>query len=253
MPPRVETYDVLGVRISALDPAKAEEAIAAMIAHRQRGYVCVAPVATVMDAQKDLVYRQIVNGADLVMPDGAPIAWLGYFAGYHQVRRTYGPALMERLCDHGRALGWKHFFYGGTPEVCDKLESSLKARFPGLNVVGKFAPPFMSQAERLDRELVAQINALQPDIIWVGLGSPKQDVWNVLNRLTLDAPVMIGIGAAFDFLSGKKPQAPRLMQVLGLEWLFRLCCEPRRLWRRYLIGNAQFLGLLLINALKRKP
>jgi len=248
---RVETYDVLGVKISALDPFKAEEIIAAMIARRQKGYVCVAPVATVMDCQENPGYRQVINNADLVTPDGAPIAWLGRLAGHKAARRTYGPDLMLQLCDHGRALGWKHFFYGGTPGVCDKLEHCLKVQFPGLNVVGKFSPPFTAQAERLGQDVLGLINAAQPDIIWVGLGAPKQDFWNVLNRSELDAPVLIGIGAAFDFLSGMKPQAPRWMQTLGLEWLFRLCCEPRRLWRRYLVGNTHFLWLLLVNRLRK--
>ncbi len=249
---RVETYDVLGVKISALNPARAEEVVADMIAHRDKGYVCVAPVSTVMDCQRDPAYRQIVNNADLVTPDGVPIAWLGRMAGHRAVARTYGAELMERFCDHGRARGWKHFFYGATPEVCDKLERCLKERFPGLNVVGKFAPAFVPQAGPLDQALLAKINAAGPDIIWVGLGAPKQDFWNVLNRTALDAPVLIGIGAAFDFLAGVKPRAPRWMQVLGLEWLFRLGCEPRRLWRRYLIGNTQFLGLLFINIFKKR-
>jgi N-acetylglucosaminyldiphosphoundecaprenol N-acetyl-beta-D-mannosaminyltransferase len=249
---RAATYDVLGVKISIVDPSATEKIVADMIARRSKGYVCVAPVSTVMDCQKDPIYRQIVNNADLVTPDGAPIAWLGRWGGHKGVARTYGAELMERLCDHGRALGWKHFFYGATPDVCDKLEHRLKEKFPGLNVVGKISPSFMPQAERLDKDILERINAVCPDIIWVGLGAPKQDVWNVLNRLSLDAPVLIGIGAAFDFIAGVKPRAPRWMQVAGLEWLFRLCCEPRRLWRRYLIGNTQFLGLLLVNIFKRR-
>ncbi len=252
MPARVETYDVLGVKVSVLNLDRAESVITDMISRRKKGYVCVAPVSMVMDCQEDPVYRQIVNSADLVTPDGMPIAWLGRCAGHKEVRRTYGPDLMEQLCDHGRAKGFKHFFYGATPEICDKLELSLKARFPGLNVVGKFAPPFMRQAERLSVDLLRQINGAAPDIIWVGLGAPKQDYWNVLNRSALEAPVLIGIGAAFDFLSGVKPQAPRWVQSLGLEWLFRLCSEPRRLWRRYLIGNTHFLWLLFLSALRKK-
>jgi N-acetylglucosaminyldiphosphoundecaprenol N-acetyl-beta-D-mannosaminyltransferase len=251
MPDHLETYAVLGVKISAVDPAMAESVVAEMITCRRKGYVCVAPVSTVMDCQDNPAYRHIVNNADLVTPDGAPIAWLGRLAGHKHVRRTYGPDLMLRLCDHGRARAWKHFFYGGTPGVCDKLERCLKAKFPGLDVVGKFSPPFMPQAERLDQDLAARINALQPDIVWVALGAPKQDLWNTLNRSALDAPVLVGIGAAFDFLSGEKPQAPRWMQGIGLEWLFRLCCEPRRLWRRYLIGNTQFLWLLWVDRLRR--
>jgi N-acetylglucosaminyldiphosphoundecaprenol N-acetyl-beta-D-mannosaminyltransferase len=223
----------------------AEGVITDMIARRDKGYVCVAPVSMVMDCQNDPSYLEIVNKADLVTPDGVPVAWLGRLAGYKEVARTYGPDLMERLCDHGRAHQWKHFFYGATPDVCDRLERSLKGKFPGLIVVGKLSPPFTPKVELLSDEVAALINAAKPDIVWVGLGAPKQDFWNVINRSVLEAPVLIGIGAAFDFLSGVKPQAPRWMQAAGLEWFFRLCCEPGRLWRRYLIGNALFVWLLL--------
>ncbi|MBF0331767.1 MAG: WecB/TagA/CpsF family glycosyltransferase [Candidatus Omnitrophica bacterium] len=249
---RVETYDVLGVKVSVLNPDKAEHVIKGMIAHREKGYVCVAPVSMIMDCQADPAYLDIVNKADLVTPDGAPVAWLGQINGHKDVARTYGPGLMEQLCDHGRVLQWKHFFYGATPDVCDRLERSLKQRFPGLNVVGKLSPPFLPQAARLTDEVAVLINAAKPDIIWVGLGAPKQDFWNVLNRSVLDAPVLIGIGAAFDFLSGVKPQAPRWMQTVGLEWLFRLGCEPRRLWRRYLIGNTLFVWLLVKSCFRGK-
>ncbi len=241
----IETYDVLGVKISALNLDKAEQAVASMIAGREKGYVCVAPVSTVMDCRKDPAYREIVGKASLVTPDGAPVAWLGRMAGHKDVRRTYGPDLMERLCDRGRAFGWRHFFYGGTTQACDKLERVLKAKVPGLDIVGKLSPPYMARAGHAEADVVRFINAARPDIIWVGLGAPKQDFWSAINRDALDAPVLIGIGAAFDFLSGMKPQAPRWMQGAGLEWLFRLCCEPRRLWRRYLLGNTLFVWLLV--------
>ena len=211
----------------------------------------MAPVATVMDCQDDPAYRSVINAADLVTPDGVPIAWLGRRAGHSAVARTYGPDLMQRLCDHGRSRGWKHFFYGATPAICDKLEARLKAKFPGLNVAGKMSPPFMPKAGRIPADEIRRINAAGADIIWVALGAPKQDFWCDLNRRALDAPVLIGIGAAFDFLSGVKAQAPRWVQRCGLEWLFRLCCEPRRLWRRYLIGNARFVGLLLKQGIRK--
>ena len=245
MPARVETYDVLGVNISVLNPARAESVISQMIAQRQKGYICVAPVSTVMECQDDPLYLRIVNSADLVTPDGAPIAWLGRLAGHKDVERTSGPALMEQLCDDGRVLGWKHFFYGATVDVCDKLENHLKERFPGIHIVGKMAPPFTLRAERADKDVIAAIDQAKPDIVWIGLRAPKQDFWSVLNRTSLEAPVLIGVGAAFDLLSGEKPRAPRWMQQAGLEWLFRLCSEPQRLWRRYLIGNTRFIGLLV--------
>ncbi|MFH0754697.1 MAG: WecB/TagA/CpsF family glycosyltransferase [Candidatus Omnitrophota bacterium] len=249
---RAETFDVLGVKISAINLSIAERVIREMIGQRQKGYVCVAPVSMVMDCQQNPAYLDLVNRADLVTPDGMPIAWLGRWAGHKDVARTYGPDLMELLCDHGRGLQWKHFFYGATPDVCDRLERSLKLKYPGLNVVGKISPPFTPQAMRLSDETAALINAARPDIIWVGLGAPKQDFWSVINRPLLSAPVLVGIGAAFDFLSGVKPQAPGWMQKAGLEWLFRLSCEPGRLWRRYLIGNTHFLWLLFKNLFRGK-
>ncbi len=251
MPARTATYDVLGVKISVLNPARAERVIADMIAARDKGYVCVAPVATIMECQDDPAYLRIVNNADLVTPDGAPVAWLGRMAGHQSVTRTSGPALMEQLCDHGRAAGWKHFFYGATADVCDKLEHCLKERFPGICIVGKMAPPFTPRAGKLDAHVAAAINEARPDIIWIGLGAPKQDVWSALNRGSLEAPVLIGVGAAFDLVSGEKPRAPRWMQQAGLEWLFRLCSEPGRLWRRYLIGNPRFIWLLIVQCFRK--
>ncbi|MEI8012252.1 MAG: WecB/TagA/CpsF family glycosyltransferase [Candidatus Omnitrophota bacterium] len=243
-------YDVLGVKISAVNPGKAEDVIAGMIAQSQKGYVCVAPVSTIMDCRRDADYCQVINHAAMVTPDGAPVAWLGRLAGHKEVSRTYGPELMERLCDHGRALGWRHFFYGGTTEACDRLAAVLIARFPGLDIVGKLSPPYMAKAGHADPDVVRFINAAKPDIIWVGLGAPKQDFWNAINRQALEAPVLIGIGAAFDFIAGTKPRAPRWMGKLGLEWLFRLCCEPRRLWRRYLVGNTLFVWLIVKSFLR---
>ncbi len=242
---RTETFDVLGVRVSALNLEKAARVVAEMIDRRERGYVCVAPVSTVVDSRRSEEYRAIINGADLVTPDGMPLVWLGQWKGHKDVRRTYGPDLMLKLCDVGQAQGWRHFFYGGTKDVCDRLSARLQSKFPALNVVGKIAPPYMPKAVPAPGDVIDAINAARPDILWVGLGSPKQDHWIVLNRQALQVPVIIGIGAAFDFHSGIKPQAPLWMQRSGSEWLFRLGCEPGRLWRRYLVGNSLFVWWLL--------
>lgn len=241
----MEYYKVLDINISAVNPALAFAEIKKMVALKSRGYVCVAPVSTAVDARRDEKYREIVNKAAMVTPDGVPVAWLGRKAGFSGVSRTYGPDLMLKVCDEGRALGFRHFFYGATADVCDKLEHHLTARFPGMVVAGKIAPAYTKQAEALTDEVIRQINAVRPDVLWVGLGSPKQDHWMSLNRAVLDVPVMIGIGAAFDFHAGVKPQAPRWMRSLALEWLFRLLCEPRRLWKRYLVGNFLFLYWLV--------
>ena len=248
----IPKYDVLGAEISAVNLDIAAQAIGGMIARREKGYVCVAPVSTVVDAHRSQEYRAIVNSAALTTPDGMPIVWLGRRQGHVGVRRTYGPDLMFRLCDAGREAGWRHFFYGGTAEVCAKLVQRFKNKFPDLVVAGTYAPPYVPKAERVAPEIIRALNDSRADILWVGLGSPKQDYWMSIHRPLLDVPVMIGIGAAFDFHAGVKPQAPLWMQRSGLEWLFRLCCEPRRLWKRYLIGNALFIWWLSTDKLLRK-
>ncbi|MBF0123315.1 MAG: WecB/TagA/CpsF family glycosyltransferase [Candidatus Omnitrophica bacterium] len=243
------TYDVLDVHVSVVNLEKAATLLRSMATSHRKGYICVAPVSTIVDARRDPAYRAVINAAAMVTPDGMPVAWLGRCQGFKEVARTYGPDLMLRVCNEGRIDGLRHFFYGATKEVCDKLEHNLKKKFPALIVVGKMAPPYMEQAEPVTQDEIQAINAARPDILWVGLGSPKQDFWMSLNREALNVPVMVGIGAAFDFHSGVKPQAPVWMRVCGLEWLFRLCCEPRRLWKRYLKGNTQFMYWVVKEAL----
>ncbi|MBF0485463.1 MAG: WecB/TagA/CpsF family glycosyltransferase [Candidatus Omnitrophica bacterium] len=245
MPADVETFDLLGVHVSVLDLDKAARLIIGMVQKKSRGYVCVAPVSTIVDARRSPGYRDIINKASLVTPDGMPVVWYGRARGFKDVKRTYGPDLMLKLCDVGQAVGLRHFFYGGTPAVCDKVVKFLKAQFPGISIVGTMSPPYMEKAELLSPETAEEINRAEPDIVWVGLGSPKQDYWMSLNQEVLKAPVVVGIGAAFDFHAGIKPQAPLWMQRSGLEWLFRLCSEPQRLWKRYLIGNVLFLWWVL--------
>lgn len=241
----MQHFDLLGVKVSAVNLDTACHFLQGMVAQRQLGYVCVAPVATIMDARRDPAYLNIINAAALVTPDGMPVVWLGQRRAGAQVKRTYGPDVMIKLCDEGREFGLRHFFYGGTADVCDKLKLHLSQRFPGISIVGAIAPPFCERAGVMSQQEADIINMSGADIVWVGLGSPKQDFWMALNRSLLQPAVLIGIGAAFDFIAGVKPQAPRWLQRSGLEWLFRLCCEPRRLWRRYLIGNTQFVLALL--------
>jgi N-acetylglucosaminyldiphosphoundecaprenol N-acetyl-beta-D-mannosaminyltransferase len=245
----VSTYDILGVKVSALNLDLAVHTIWDMVRGRGRGYICVAPVSTIVDARRDPEYRKVVNQAALVTPDGIPVVWLGRRKGFREVSRTYGPDLMTRLCTTEDGRGLKHFFYGGTSEVCDRLVQRLEEKFPDIIVAGTFAPEFMPAAEVVPDRVRLLINAARPDILWVALGAPKQDFWMALNRPLLDVPVMIGVGAAFDFLAGVKPQAPGWMQRIGLEWLFRLCAEPRRLWKRYLVGNSLFIWWLLLDAM----
>jgi len=239
-----ERLNLLGVRVSAVCIPLAVRVINGWIATKTKTYVCVAPVSTLVDCQKNADYKQVVNGAGMVTPDGMPVVWLGKASGNKVMERTYGPDLMQAVTDAGQAKGLRHFWYGGMPRTLELLGEKFKIKYPDMKLAGTYSPPMTRYAQKEKDEIIGMINDAKPDILWVGLGSPKQDFWMSLNRPLLDVPVIIGVGAAFDFLSGQKPQAPRWMQRSGLEWLFRLASEPRRLWRRYLIGNAEFLYYL---------
>ncbi len=242
---------ILGVRVSVTSISRAVLGIGHWIKERQRTYVCVAPVSTLVDCQRNLAYRDVVNAAGMVTPDGMPLVWIAKAKGCKDIERTYGPDLMRAVCEQGQAQSWRHFFYGGTPDVCAKLETVLKKNFPCIKIVGVFSPPFRSQAEQEQADVLKTIQEAKPDILWVALGSPKQDFWMQMHRPLLDVPVMVGVGAAFDFVAGIKPQAPLWMQHSGLEWLFRLLTEPKRLWRRYLIGNTKFIYYLIKDMLQQ--
>ncbi|MFA5059047.1 MAG: WecB/TagA/CpsF family glycosyltransferase [Candidatus Omnitrophota bacterium] len=240
-----EYVDILGVKISSVDIPAACAHIFRWIEQKNKTYVCIAPVSTVVRCQEDEQYRSIINGAAMVTPDGMPLVWLGRLKGHKTIKRTYGPDLMLETCRLSQERNCAHYFYGGSQETCDLLEKNLRQKFPKINIAGKYSPPFRNLSFEEDKAIVEEINRCSPDILWVGLGSPKQDIWMSEHRLRLNVPVMVGVGAAFDFIAGTKSQAPIWMQNSGLEWIFRLCCEPGRLWRRYLIGNSKFIFYLL--------
>lgn len=246
-----EHFEILGVKISSINLSSACRSIEEFITQQKKAYVCVAPVATIMECQNNEYYRQIINQADLTTPDGMPVVWLGKLKGQRTIDRTYGPDLTLAMCAIAEQKNYRLYFYGGTREALDGLISRLQKEFPGLNIVGAFSPPFRNLSEVENEEIIRAMNQARPDIIWVGLGAPKQDIWMYENRAALNAPVLIGVGAAFDFLSGTKKQAPRWMQRSGLEWVFRLACEPRRLAKRYLVGNTRFVGLLAKQLLQK--
>ena len=249
----LKTINLLGVHVSQVNPVMAVQQIFDWVRQKQRTYVCVAPVATLVDARRDSRYAEAVNAAGMVTPDGMPVVWLARARGCKDIMRTYGPDLMLEVCHHGQDFGLRHFFYGGTQGTLQLLEQKLREAYPQIVVVGTYAPPFKNEVWQEEADVIDRINKAAPDIIWVGLGSPKQDFWMQMHRPLLDAPVIVGAGAAFDFCSGVKPQAPRWMQSNGLEWFFRLCCEPGRLWKRYLIGNSLFLIYLVQDLFKRAP
>jgi len=252
---RLQRANVLGVGVSAVNMASAVARIERWIERREPNYVIAVPAHCIVECLKDDGLRQIYNRAGMVTPDGMPIAWILKLMGYRDVDRVYGPDLMLEVCERSVAPGYRHFLYGGwPPAVVEKLASKLRARFPGIQIVGTYAPPFRRVTPEEDREITHMINAARPDIVWIGLGAAKEEFWAASHVGRVVAPVLIGVGAAFDFHSGTKPQAPRWMMRAGLEWLFRVFTEPRRLAPRYLKDNPVFLWNILQQALgKQQP
>jgi N-acetylglucosaminyldiphosphoundecaprenol N-acetyl-beta-D-mannosaminyltransferase len=238
----VSSYRLLGLPVSVLDMPRAVAAIDAAIGARRGGYVCVRDAHGVMAAQADRHLMDIHENAFLVVPDGMPLVWFGRLYG-NDMARVCGPDLMLELCRHAATRGRRQYFYGGTDESLAKLRPALEEKFPGLNMVGIESPPFRPVTTEPDPEGVARIRAADPDIVWVGLGSPKQEYWMRANAHLLPNSILIGVGAAFNFHAGTVRRAPVWMQRSGLEWLFRLLQEPKRTWRRYLVLAPQFLVL----------
>jgi N-acetylglucosaminyldiphosphoundecaprenol N-acetyl-beta-D-mannosaminyltransferase len=185
-----------------------------------------------MVCHRDAEMWDATVGAGMILPDGVGITLAARILGCPHRGRVTGPTLMLRLCDWGREKGFRHFFYGGAPGVADDLAACLTERFPGLLVAGSYCPPFRPLTSEEDGEVVKLINSAHPDIVWVGLGAPKQEKWIAAHRDRLEAPVCVGVGAAFDFHSGRVPWAPAWLRKVGLEWVLRLVLEPRRMWRR---------------------
>ncbi len=228
--PRV---NVLGVGVDPIDMDDAVGTIDSWIRTGQARYVCVTPAHSIMDCRRDPALRRIFNGSGLTTPDGMAIVWLLKLHGHRNTARVYGPDLVHAVCSASVAQGWRHFFFGGRPGVAETMAERLSQRYPGLAVAGTMAPPFHPLSAAEDESIVARINEAGPDIVWVGLGSPKQERWMAEHLDRLHASALIGVGAAFDFVSGTARQAPRWIQRSGLEWLYRWIHEPLRLAPRY--------------------
>ena len=235
--------NVLGVGIDAITMDMAVACILAGVAERVKGYVCVTGVHGVMEATRNHEMKDILNGSFLTTPDGMPMVWVGRAQGNH-ISRVYGPDLMLEVCAAGVEKGVRHFFYGGNDGVAIELRDRLRERIPGLEVVGTYTPPFRPLNESEERELADLLERTRPDIVWVGLSTPKQERFMAKYHRRLACSLMIGVGAAFDMHTGRTQQAPRWMQRAGLEWFFRLITEPRRLWKRYLVNNPAFVARL---------
>jgi len=236
--------DVLGVGISCVDLDRSVEIIGRWIADAAREYVCVTGMHGVMESRGDPELRTIHNRSGLTTPDGMPMVWAGRRAGA-TISRVYGPDLMHHVFAAAQTAGWSSYLVGGAPGVADQLMARMDQRYPDLHWAGAQSPPFRALSQPETRALLADINRARPDIIWVGLGTPKQERWMAAHRHELEAPVLIGVGAAFDILAGTLRQAPRWMQRSGLEWAYRLAVEPRRLWRRYLVNIPRFVLAIL--------
>lgn len=230
-----------------MDSAVAE--ISRYVEEGVRQYVCVTGVHGVMESQADPRLAEIHNRSGLTTPDGMPMVWAGKWAGASHMERVYGPDLMLSVCERAATNGWSSYFYGGKEGVAELLAERLQARFPGLVVAGTYSPPFRPLTAEEDEGVVEMINAAKPDLIWVGLSTPKQEWWMAGHRDRMEASVLLGVGAAFDIHAGLLPQAPAWMQRTGLEWSYRLFREPKRLWRRYLSNNPRFV----LAVLRRRP
>ncbi|MBN1668949.1 MAG: WecB/TagA/CpsF family glycosyltransferase [Anaerolineales bacterium] len=238
---QISRADLLGVQISAINMQQALATIDEWLRFRQPNYICVTSAHGVIEAQEQPELRHILNQSGLSTPDGMSIVWLLKLMGHRNVGRVYGPDLMLAVCEQSIEKGYRHYLFGGAEGVADKLAAALQTRFPGLQIAGTYCPPFHIPSPEEDQMMVDLINQSGADIVWVGISTPKQERWMASHLGQLEAPVMVGVGAAFDFLSGVKRQAPRWIQRSGLEWLFRLANEPRRLWPRYI----QYPGFIL--------
>jgi N-acetylglucosaminyldiphosphoundecaprenol N-acetyl-beta-D-mannosaminyltransferase len=233
----------LGVQVNAVQIPQVVSQMESWISEHSRcHFIAVTGMHGITEAQHDHEFKKILNSADLVVPDGMPLVWLGRLHGHSLQRRVYGPELMQTFCQ-GTGAKYRHYLYGGMPGVPGLLAEILRDKY-AINVVGEYSPPFRPLTAEEDERIVAQIRAAQPDVLWIGLSTPKQEHWIYEHRTKLRVPVAVGVGAAFDLNSGRAKQAPRWMRENGLEWLFRLLQEPRRLWRRYLIYGSEFLWLV---------
>jgi N-acetylglucosaminyldiphosphoundecaprenol N-acetyl-beta-D-mannosaminyltransferase len=239
-PQRPAVFSVLGVRVNAVQIPNVIEQMERWTSKADTcHFIAVTGMHGVTEAQHDPLFKQVLNSADLVVPDGMPLVWLGRHHGYTLPHRVYGPELMQAFCTETGSK-YRHFFYGGMPGVPSLLAETLEKKF-GIHTVGMYSPPFRQLSKEEDAEILGFINLAKPDVLWIGLSTPRQEHWMYEHRSKLRVPVVVGVGAAFDFNTGRIKQAPVWMREHGLEWAFRLLQEPRRLWRRYLVYGSEFV------------
>jgi N-acetylglucosaminyldiphosphoundecaprenol N-acetyl-beta-D-mannosaminyltransferase len=246
--PRV---DVLGVDLAAVNMDRAIDLAEAWIETGKSGYICMTGVHGVMEAQSNPDLRLILNQAVINAPDGMPMAWVGWLQGQRQMDRVYGPDFMANLCLRSVQKGYRHYLCGGEPGIAHALKSALEKRFPGLQVVGTFTPPFRDLTQQEEADFLNDVRSAKPDVVWVGLSTPKQELFMAKYVERLRVPLLVGVGAAFDFHTGRIDEAPAWIKRAGLQWLHRLLQDPRRLWKRYLLNNPAFLWRISLQLLTR--
>jgi N-acetylglucosaminyldiphosphoundecaprenol N-acetyl-beta-D-mannosaminyltransferase len=247
------TAEILGVPLAVSDYDGVLDWMQAMIAAGVPGYLTAAAVNLVMCAHEDAEARDAVLGATLAVPDGQPLVWALRALGHTGATRVYGPDLMAHFCSRAAVAGTPMYLYGGrSPEALRLLERRLRERFAGIELVGGFSPPFRELTSEEEAQVARAIETSGAQVVWVGTGQPKQEKWMLRMRPRLSAPLLVGVGAAFDFHAGLISQAPPWMQRNGLEWTYRLSREPRRLWRRYARGNPRFLAGFLRQYLRHR-
>lgn len=232
---------ILGVPVAVTTMSEAVDTIGRWIAGRESRYVCASDVHSIMRAQETASHMEALNAADMVVPDGMPVVWASRLYGAAKAQRVCGPDLMLAVCERSLTTGWTHYFYGGAEGVAEALAEKLRTRYPGLKVVGTECPPFRPLTDGETQAALQRINDAAPDIVWIGLGCPKQEAWMLKHRPDLPGKTLVGVGAAFDFHTDRVKRAPVWMQNSGLEWAHRLASEPRRLWRRYLLQAPRFV------------
>jgi N-acetylglucosaminyldiphosphoundecaprenol N-acetyl-beta-D-mannosaminyltransferase len=238
------SYDLVGIKISAVQFPQILSQIQSWIDSQSKGhYVIVANTHVLMESRGNCDLRKAIVNASMVIPDGMPLVVVGRMRGFSLPQRAYGPELLIAALAASGEKGWRHAFYGSTPKILADMKKKINEQWPQVEIVGMFSPPFRKLSNQEDQEMVARINSSKPDILWVGLGCPKQECWIEEHSDQIEVSVMLGVGQAFDILAGAKSWAPKWMRVSGLEWLFRFFQEPSRLWKRYVIYGPQFLYL----------
>jgi N-acetylglucosaminyldiphosphoundecaprenol N-acetyl-beta-D-mannosaminyltransferase len=246
----LRSVDILGIQVTPVSSDDILKKVNQWVGDRQKHYICLCPSYSIIMSRKHPEFRQALNQASIVTADGKAVALACKFHGYRHAQHVRGADLIRLVCQMSSQRGFSNFFYGATEAVLEKLVDKLQQQYPKLQVAGAYAPPFRALTPQEQREMIERINASYADIVWIGLGAPKQELWMAQHTQDLQASVIIGVGAAFDFASGAKAEAPRWMQKAALEWVFRLAQEPRRMWRRC-VHYPAFMAQVIIQRLHR--